>query len=160
MQYGGVNNSTRPGGPLSTAIFQSPSINNTFCLVADNATVASLISDLSANCSSKFTTNPAPTLTPLDPNASIPRPEQVVQYYRASSIALTLDQYNNTATYAAEGTPDSPLPSTVDMTLLTCLNETIGAAAPLIDGGTGLWTPSYLSLCWLVWTLWILLKVY
>lgn len=157
-EYGDVNNSTRPGGQLTTATYQSPLVNSTFRLVADNDTVTSLLFDLSQNCSSKFTTNPAPTSTPLDPSASIPRPEQVIQYYRASSVALTLDGYNNSATYAPEGTPDSPLPSDVDMTLLTCLNETIGLAAPLIDGANALWTPSYFNLVGLVWTLYFLMK--
>lgn len=125
--------------------------------MADNDTVVSLISDISQNCSTKFSTNPAPTSTPLDIYVTSPRPEQVVQYYRASSIALTLDGYNNSATYSAEGTPDSPLPSGVDMVLLDCLNGTIGLAAPLVDGGMALWTPSYFSLIGLVWALWALI---
>ncbi|KAF5356860.1 hypothetical protein D9756_006783 [Leucocoprinus leucothites] len=158
IEYGDVNNSTRPGGALSTATFQAVSLNNTFRIVADNATIVSLISDLSQNCSSRFTTNPAPTSTPLNSSASVPRPEQVIQYYRASSIALTLDQYNNTATYAPEGTVDSPLPSGLDTTLLTCLNETIGLAAPLIDGEMATWAPSYFSLISVVWALWALLR--
>ena len=35
-----------------------------------------------------------------------PRPEQVVQYYRASSAVLALQNYNNTSTFEEEGTPD------------------------------------------------------
>lgn len=83
----------------------------------------------------------------------------MVQYYRASSIALTLDGYNNSATYAPEGTLDSPLPSGVDMNLLTCLNETIGLAAPLVNGANLLWAPSYFNLIGLVWTIWVLMKL-
>lgn len=100
-----------------------------------------------------------PTSSLLDPNATEPRPEQVIQYYRASSIALTLDGYNNSATYGPEGSPDTPLPPDVDNTLLSCLNGTIGAAAPLVDGGITLHAPSYLNLIGLIWTLWVLLKL-
>ncbi|KXN83090.1 hypothetical protein AN958_01841 [Leucoagaricus sp. SymC.cos] len=157
-EYGDVNNSTRPGGPLSTAAFQSSTENITFRLVADNDTATSLVSDLSTNCSMSFATNPSPSSSPLDPNASTPRPEQVVQYYRASSIVLTLDGYNNTATYGPEGTPDSPLPS-MNMTLLICLNETIGLAAPLVDGGAVLSAPTYLNIIGLVWALWALMRI-
>ena len=64
-----------------------------------------------------------------------PQAEQVVQYYRASSIALTLDSYNNTGTFSANDTTDSPLPvlGTTDAALLNCLNTTIGLAAPLVS---------------------------
>lgn len=160
QEYGNANNSTRPGGPLATTTFQSTlaTSNSTFRVVADNNTVTSLISDVSQNCSVVLVTNPAPTSTPLDPNGSIPRPEQVIQYYRASSVALTLDGYNNTATYAPDGTPDSPLPSNVDMTLLTCLNQTIGAAVPLVNGANGLWVPPHFNLIGLVCALWVLMK--
>jgi hypothetical protein len=154
-----VNNSTRPGGPLSTATFHSLSVNTTFRLVADNDTVTSLLLDLSQNCSSRYSTNPAPVSTPLAVNASTPRPEQVIQYYRASSIALTLDGYNNTATYAPAGTPDSPLPSNIDTTLLTCLNQSIGVSAPLVGGGIAVWTPGYFNLIGVVWALWALLRL-
>jgi hypothetical protein len=136
-QYGNVDNSTRSGGPLSSAVFQSPSNNSTFRVMSDSETVASLVSDLSTACSSKFSTNPAPTSTLLDVNAKEPRPEQAIQYYRASSIVLTLDNYNNSATSGPEGTPETSLPSGVDMTLLTCLNQTIGSAAPLVDAPSG-----------------------
>ena len=70
-------------------------------------------------------------------DTSMPQPEQAVQYYRASSITLTLDGYNDTtALNASAGVNDThtPLPDWVDNGLLDCVNQTIGQAAPLIDG--------------------------
>ena len=60
-----------------------------------------------------------------------PHPEQVVQYYRASSAALALQNYNNTAIFEEEGAPDIPLPANVDVQLLNCLNATIGTSIPI-----------------------------
>ena len=154
MQYGSPTNSTRPGGALAYATF--PSSSNSppavvFRVFADNATVMSLISDLSSNCSAHLSNSSAPpnnlskTSTPYvlpytfsnTTGPANPQAEQVVQYYRASSIALTLDSYNNTATFYADGTPNSPLPvlGTTDAALLDCLNTTIGLAAPLVSSG-------------------------
>lgn len=69
----------------------------------------------------------------------MPQPESTIQYYRASSVSLTLNGYNNSAAFEPEGAKDTPLPSSVDTTLLNCLNLTIGAATPLIDGGLPRW---------------------
>ena len=63
-----------------------------------------------------------------------PSPGEVVQYYRASSVALTLDGYNNTAALSGDANATAvPLPSNIDTTLLTCLNDTIGEAVPLFE---------------------------
>ena len=67
-------------------------------------------------------------------------PQQVIQYYRASSAVLTLDGYNNSATFSSnESASDSPLPQNIDTTLLECLNQTIGSAVPLVDGAPEWW---------------------
>lgn len=70
-------------------------------------------------------------------NRTEPQPAQAVQYYRASSIVLTEDGYNNSATFSNDtNAPNTPLPSSTNSTLLDCLNQTIGAAAPLIASDT------------------------
>ncbi|KAJ6605804.1 hypothetical protein B0H10DRAFT_2167070 [Mycena sp. CBHHK59/15] len=157
-EYGHADNSSRPGGPIMTAAFQSNSTSGmTFRILADNSTVTDLIADISANCSSSLSAASATAPSPYNDSAVLPpQPEQVVQYYRASSIALSLDGYNNTAVFAAEGTPDVPLPAGIDTTLLDCLNQTIGLAAPLVDGGGARWgavpnNAGLLALAWLVW---------
>ncbi|KAJ7039946.1 hypothetical protein C8F04DRAFT_925178, partial [Mycena alexandri] len=132
-EYGEPSNNSRPGGPMSMAAFQSNSTGTTFRLIADNTTVADLMPVLTTNCSSHLVAASSNTTTPF--NASDAEPEQTVQYYRASSVALTLDGYNNTADFAAQNsTADTPLPTGIDTDLLNCLNATIGQAVPLIDG--------------------------
>ncbi|KAJ7044162.1 hypothetical protein C8F04DRAFT_691203 [Mycena alexandri] len=139
-EYGHADNSSRPGGVMTSASFQSNGTNGTvFRILADNTTTADLITDIFANCSASLASSAAATL-PIAYNDSAtapPQPEQVIQYYRASSVALSLDGYNDTAIFQAEGTPDVALPSGIDTTLLDCLNQTIGLAVPLIDGGAG-----------------------
>ncbi|KAF9529956.1 hypothetical protein CPB83DRAFT_811690 [Crepidotus variabilis] len=155
-QYGDPLNNSRPGGPLAYATFPFSS-EVTFRVIADSDSVASLIDDLNFNCSRFFaadttnrkypnalstsTTGPTFFTPPFSFNnvsgPADPQPEQVIQYYRASSISLTLDSYNNTATYAATQSPDSPLPqlNLPSLALMACLNQTIALAAPLISAG-------------------------
>ncbi|KAG6331340.1 hypothetical protein ID866_7751 [Astraeus odoratus] len=138
VQYGDSFNTTRVGGALMEATFISNNSNpnTTFYLVSDNATVTSLISSISSNCSTYLSTSSSTSPTSFNGSSpSSPRPEQAIQYYRASSVVLALDGYNNSATYSDNSSiPDSPLPSNIDVKLLDCLNQTIGLAAPLVDG--------------------------
>ncbi|KAJ7505290.1 hypothetical protein B0H11DRAFT_1708391 [Mycena galericulata] len=156
-EYGHADNTSRPGGVMMTAAFQSNSTNaSTFRILADNSTVVDLISDITANCSASLSST-AVSPSPYNDTATLPpQPEQVVQYYRASSIALSLDGYNNTAIFEAEGTPDVALPTGIDTTLLDCLNQTIGLAAPLIGGTGSRWAdvPNNASLFALIWLAW------
>ncbi|KAF9445844.1 hypothetical protein P691DRAFT_709628, partial [Macrolepiota fuliginosa MF-IS2] len=134
-EYGNPDNTTRPGGPQYTAAFTSISTNSTFRLLADNTTITSLISDITSSCNSSNLASPSSITASPYPNNGTgpPLPEQAVQYYRASSVVLTLDGYNNTAVLNTDETiPDSPLPNGTDLTLLGCLNSTIGGNVPLI----------------------------
>lgn len=115
--------------------FVSNSTNSTFHVVADNSTVTSLISSILTNCS----VDPLSAPSAFNGSASDPRPEEAIQYYRASTVVLTLDGYNNTVALGSEpNTTAVSLPSCVDMTLLNCLNYTIGESVPLISGGNAL----------------------
>ncbi|KAG6865502.1 hypothetical protein C0991_002101, partial [Blastosporella zonata] len=157
-EYGRPDNSSRPGGPLVTASFVSSSASNTtYRLLADNATAVSLIPNIQASCSSNLnnSTSSFVVIPYNDSLSALPQPEQTVQYYRASTVALTLDGYNNTAVFEADGTPNVPLPTSIDTTLLACLNTTIGAAVPLVDGVPGLTAPnlSILGFLYLIWSL-------
>ena len=141
-----------------SAAFPSTSQNTTFRVVADNTTVVSLISSIAANCSSNLGNTSAITPTTYDGSSTgPPQPEQAIQYYRASSVALTLDNYNNTGALGPDGTPNTPLPSNIDTNLLNCLNDTIGAAVPLVDGAMGLaaGAPSNVGIIALVWIVWL-----
>ena len=135
-QYGDPKNTNRTGGPEMQAAFSSPSSNSTFHIVADNSTVVSLIGSITASCSGKFASNSSTSPTPYGSATSDPRPEGAIQYYRASSVVLTLDGYNNTAALASDGSANAKavsLPTYVDRQLLDCLNSTIGAAVPLFS---------------------------
>lgn len=176
FKYGSPNNDSRPGGPMTTLTFLSASpssnSNSTFHVFADNTTSVSLLASIYDSCSSLFSPNPPSSANNSLPAAynesdtSRPKPEQAVQYYRASSVALTLDGYNNTAALSdavtsgnasAGSVADAPLPTNVDQTLLGCLNNTIGAGVPLIDGAPVRWSGASglggLSLAWVVWYL-------
>ncbi|KAJ7078327.1 hypothetical protein B0H15DRAFT_539048 [Mycena belliarum] len=144
-EYGRADNGSRPGGVMTSVAFQSNSTGTTFRLVADNATATDLLGSVAANCSSHFAPLPTPLPVPTAFNARAPpvAPEQVVQYFRASSVALSLDGYNNSAVFAPENsTTDTPLPAGIDTALLECLNSTIGLAVPLIDGTPRMAVPS------------------
>ncbi|CAA7261231.1 unnamed protein product [Cyclocybe aegerita] len=163
LEYGDPTNSSRPGGPLSTGLFPSlASPPALFRILADNSTISSLIEDVAANCSSYLSSTLPSTSTPVasqpplaytpsnvlsSDNATVvlqsPQPHEVIQYYRASTLLLSLDGYNNSlATYSAqEGVVQDaqiPLSDSRDLALLECLNTTIGLAVPLINAGSGL----------------------
>ena len=120
-----------------TVPFTSASGNTTLRLVADNTTTTSLASIVGANCSSLLSGNQSITAVASSSNStSSPEPEQAVQYYRASSIVLTLDGYNDTDALQANSSSHVPIPSWVNQTMLQCVNQTIGAAAPLISASS------------------------
>ena len=107
-----------------------------FHVISDESTVESLISSIDTNCSAVLGPGSSMSPTAFDGGPSgAPLPEQAVQYYRASSVVLTLDGYNNTAALSANAStaPATPLPGNVDRALLNCLNYTIGAAVPLFS---------------------------
>jgi len=138
---------------MATAAFQSSSTDTSLRIVSDNSTVVDLLTAVKTNCSSYL--NPTGSSSSPSPYVDTPRPEQVIQYYRASSIGLALDGYNNTAVLQEEGTPNMPLPSNIDMKMVDCVNQTIGLAAPLVNGNMPYAVPNlgYLGLSYVVWNL-------
>ncbi|KZP09696.1 hypothetical protein FIBSPDRAFT_873340, partial [Athelia psychrophila] len=97
--YGDTSNTTRPGGPMAMATFILNSDNTTFWVIADNSTVAALITTIDTNCTLYLSSASSPSPVPLSAvsSTSVPQPEQAVQYYRASSVVLSLAGYNNSA---------------------------------------------------------------
>ena len=149
FQYGPTLNDTRPGGLLSTAIVL-PSNNasqNSYYLVGDESSVSVVLASLVSNCgivNSTATNTYINGTTTLGRMALVPHAEQMVQYYRASSFALALSTYNNSAALPSRApasnnsipyplSEDAPLPLAINMTLFACLNSTIAATVPLID---------------------------
>lgn len=143
---------------MVTAAFVSNSTSTTYHLIADNTTVTDLIGDITTDCSANLDTSKTSTVPSNynDTDPSSPQPESAVQYYRASSVALTLDGYNNTAALEDAGAADTPLPSNIDTTLLQCLNTTIGAAVPLVDGANARWASPNVGVVAMFWVVWCL----
>lgn len=138
-----MNESLRPGGALVEAIVQ-PSWNTssvTYRVIGDNVSVTTVFDALVANCSIANSTSAVSAFTPSP--LTWPLPEQVIQYYRASSFAVSLDGYNNTAALVSNmpvsnssgpnTLVDTPFPTNINMTLLQCINATVGASVPLVD---------------------------
>ncbi|RPD60347.1 hypothetical protein L226DRAFT_469372 [Lentinus tigrinus ALCF2SS1-7] len=158
-QYGKPQNSSRPGGAEMQAAFTSrTSPSTTFHVVADNSTVVALIATINTNCSSLLNANSSKTPIAINGSATDPLPEQAVQYYRASSVVLTLDGYNNTAALTGDANAKPiPIPANVDTTLLNCLNSTIGQAVPLFDSASAAFSvsvPGIFSLISVPYALW------
>ena len=142
---------------MATAALQSSSTDTTLRIVSDNSTVVDLITAIKSNCSSYL--NPAGTSSSPSPYVDTPKPEQVIQYYRASSIALALDGYNNTAALQEEGTPSLPLPTNIDMNMVDCVNQTVGVAAPLVNGANMPYAVPNLGYLGLIYVTWNLLSL-
>ncbi|TFY68517.1 hypothetical protein EVJ58_g976 [Rhodofomes roseus] len=159
-EYGTPWNTSRPGGPLAEATFTSNTANSTFYVIADNSTVTSLITSISKNCSSSIGGASSKVPTPFNATASEPQPEQAIRYYRASSVTLLVDGYNNTDALAPGGGDASatavPLPGWVDSSLLECLNDTIGEAVPLFSGGapTRVHVTNFVPILVMGWFMW------
>ncbi|KAJ6449931.1 hypothetical protein C8R47DRAFT_336507, partial [Mycena vitilis] len=152
-ECGGADSTRRPGGPMAMAVLQSKATANgtTFRLFSDDSTISGLMPI--------FATNRLQYLTAVDVNAIAPTPiatggslpEQGVQYYRASSVLLNLDDYNSSAVFAAESSiADVPPPSITDTDLLDC---TIAQAVLLVDGARSMTPPpnlAFVLLCFLL----------
>ncbi|TRM70489.1 hypothetical protein BD626DRAFT_29583 [Schizophyllum amplum] len=135
-EYGSPSNTSRPGGALTKVSVASASGNTTLWVIADNSTSTSLVDALYDSCASSLSNTTSRTPTAFN---DTPRAESVVQYYRASSVALTLDGYNDSAVLSADvNATATPLPEWRDTGMLDCVNETIGAAVPLVDANGAL----------------------
>jgi hypothetical protein len=142
---------------MTAAFISNVTTATTFRIIADNMTVVDLIDAVQSNCTSNLSGSSSTTpSTYEDSLTALPQPEQAIQYYRASTVALTLDGYNNTGALGPDGSPDAPLPSNIDTTLLDCVNQTIGAAVPLVDGGIRWSAPHAMNLMGIIWLIWCL----
>lgn len=134
-----------------------------FHLIGDTESILEVLSVLvSSNCSVVNTTSSL--ISPYTAsNISQPQPEQIAQYYRASTFALSLDGYNNTANLLSRApasndsavqplSDDMPLPNGTDKVFLSCVNETIGESVPLMNRAVGVapWTWALIGLFVLV----------
>ena len=135
--------------------FSDKGTNTTLHVVADNSTVHSLIESVATKCA---LANTALTAVPLS-NTSVtdqPRPEQAVQYYRASSAVLTLDGYVNAATFDSDANAtNTPISGNLDFGFINCVNQSIGSTIPLVESNGALGSAQHFAgisgLLWLGW---------
>jgi hypothetical protein len=146
-------NGTRPGGPLSTAVVQplTATAQDSYYLIGDESSVSVVLASLVSSCgiANVTVTNTYINGTSvLNETALVPHPEQVVQYYRASSFSLALSSYNNSAALLSRApasndsapppfSENTPLPVGINTALLLCINTTIAATVPLLDTDSG-----------------------
>jgi hypothetical protein len=105
----------------------------TYYIVADRDTNLAIMTSIVTWCHA----------TPLwatifDPETSPIKPENVIQYYRASSFALAFKGYNNTfartANTEASITESTPLPDFIEHSpFRQCLDHVIMDALPIVD---------------------------
>lgn len=153
-EYGDPDKKTRPGGPLYYIIIRPPKSLvagpypeiplMTLYLIGDKQTLKAVTQQMIWACTrSDYSewafadkvrvSKPKKFKGPAeDPNG--PVPEQAVVYYRASSAALLLAAYNNTAQVVDIVQEDTPFPSVTNTWFFRCVNTTIGQSIPLVVG--------------------------
>ncbi|CCO32275.1 hypothetical protein BN14_06331 [Rhizoctonia solani AG-1 IB] len=175
-EYGPANSTERPGGPMYTiSVYTTDAKYNTsdvYRILGDQDSVATVLSALQSNCSvaggNMFNYDP----TSDDLAHSLPRTESIIQWYRSSSFALSLDGYNNSASAVTPSAlsnatqqlvtalqPPTPLPSHLNRAFLDCVNYTTASSVPLIDAGLSNLPPvNGLGLLFVLWATLILFK--
>ncbi|KAG8926708.1 hypothetical protein FRC02_008723 [Tulasnella sp. 418] len=155
-EYGPHYNETRPGGKMHQAQITSnawggnskrhlqgrqanPNATAPYTILADYESVQAVLDAVAQNCSASVT-SPTP-LNFDDPNSI--QPQQMLQFYRASSFGLALNSYNNSANLVSNqpasndsqvtDVQDTPLPVGTDLNFLACINATIGESVPIMD---------------------------
>ncbi|KAF9035270.1 hypothetical protein BJ165DRAFT_1355899 [Panaeolus papilionaceus] len=152
-EYGNATDPSRPGGPLfQFSVYPVVTYQSTppykVHIVSDNATVQFLNIAIAFSCPQYSGTPTAIAInTPVpvtynkssDPLEYSPLPEDIIQYYRASSVALILEGYNNTntvfnTTNTSLTLPPLTLAPNISRDFIDCINHTIGLSVPLVGG--------------------------
>ncbi|CCA71844.1 hypothetical protein PIIN_05779 [Serendipita indica DSM 11827] len=140
----------RPGGPVGvvklapdTSRWNGINGDEVYEMIGDRESLLFMMADLVDWChvQPQFIRRFDPSPPSNASSSSQPRPENVIQYYRASSFAISYAGYNNSF---ALGSPNpttsqsfadsSPLPSSIaNSQFLRCINSTIAIALPIAD---------------------------
>jgi hypothetical protein len=137
----------RPGGALGvvkvgtkdTTKWPGVSENEVYEMIGDKESLAFMMADLVDWCHAtpQWPRSFNPLSTATTGEDKMPRPENIIQYYRASSFALAYDGYNSSTASTVSSysyANSSPLPSPIVASpFLQCVNDTIGTALPIID---------------------------
>ncbi|KAF9017621.1 hypothetical protein BDZ89DRAFT_960916, partial [Hymenopellis radicata] len=144
-EYGLPTNDSRPGGSRQMATYFFKSIdgksNNTLRIVSDRDSLLAVVAMLDDNLTYGKTQDDNPwakllqngTIAAFDLAAV--KPEQIWSYARASSAAISVDEYNNTAVFSDDQyAPPSALPNSVDSDIIERVNNSMTETLPLVDG--------------------------
>ncbi|CAG7851178.1 SubName: Full=Uncharacterized protein {ECO:0000313/EMBL:CCA71845.1} [Serendipita indica DSM 11827] len=137
----------RPGGPVGvvklapdTSHWNGVDANEVYEMIGDRESLMFMMADLVDWCHAQ-----PQLIRRFNPSAASnntqPQPENVLQYYRASSFAIAYSGYNNTfalgssnPTTSQSFADSSPLPSQIaNSAFLQCINSTIANALPIAD---------------------------
>jgi len=130
----------RPGGDTGAQFVTSKPLGPTaarFYLIGDSSSVSVAQVALMANCSATSLDEPFTALVyPITDGTNTthyPKTTEIIQFYRASSFALSLSGFN--ASELPEGTVSAvvALPDSVDRSFLECINRTIASTIPIMD---------------------------
>lgn len=151
-EYGPPTNNSRPGGNMTqievtSSLWAQGDVSNAtspYWLIGDYDTVLAVSRFIQTTCSANL--SQPQEINPT--NLSAVAPEQVLKYYRSSSLALALTSYNNSASSLANEPasnssslstiPDAPIPPGTNITFLNCINSTILAQVPIMNSGRSL----------------------
>ncbi|KAG8729647.1 hypothetical protein FRC11_008309, partial [Ceratobasidium sp. 423] len=155
-EYGPANSVDRPGGPMETAkvytIDPKYNTSDVYRLLGDRDSIVTVLYALKRDCSITVPYEDVFGYDPASDNPSRAHPhiQSVIQFYRASSFALALDGYNNSAAAVTPAAlrnstgqlvallpPPTPLPSGVNTAFLGCINRTVGSSLPIPERDSG-----------------------
>ncbi|CAE6513493.1 unnamed protein product [Rhizoctonia solani] len=139
-EYGPANSTDRPGGPMYTAsiltIDSKFNTSDVYRILGDQDSINAILSALHEKCSVANGTVLGYSPSTRHSSRDLPHVESIVQFYRASSFALSLDGYINSAALpnntkqlvSSLGSP-TPLPIGIDQygDLLVTSNDPTGA---------------------------------
>ncbi|KAG8830247.1 hypothetical protein FRC18_008390 [Serendipita sp. 400] len=144
----------RPGGMLGvvnvstkdTTKWPNVSSEEVYTMIGDKESLTFMIADLVRICHATpgwpRAFDPVTNSSSSSPSSAQPKPQNVIQYYRSSSFALSYSGYNNTFALPSSNPTTNhdsdPLPGLiVNSAFLSCVNDTIRASLPLMDSLPG-----------------------
>lgn len=104
-----------------------------FFFVSDTYSAGEVKGAITASCTDVTVSDPIP----FNSTGNI-QTRSVVQFYRGGSAAALLQGYDNTvgSSGSPNVVPNPPFPPGANISMWTCLNGTIGASIPLMNGAS------------------------
>jgi len=108
-----------------------------FYLIGDSSSASVAQVALTANCNATSLNEPFTALMYPIPDGTntthYPESTEIIQFYRASSFALSLRGFDVSTLPEGTASADAALPVSVDRAFLQCINSTIASTIPILD---------------------------